>query len=304
VEWIKGCDAILCLDWFDPAGSIHQGFPAGAGGAKVINASNDFQVHNGWSMDYQGLPPVDVWLSTTPEAAVTALLEGLERAGVAKRPVPKRETPKIASPTAKSGPINIVDMARSFAVATEGEPLTIISRPLGWPPNANPILGPLDFLGASGGGGLGAGPGIAVGAALALRDLHPDRVPVAILGDGDYMMGCNALWTAANTDIPLLLVIANNRSYYNDEEHQKHIAEHRGRPVENAPVGQRIENPPPDLAAIARAQGWDGEGPITDLAALPAAIDKALKAVKQGKRYVLDVLIAPEYVRAPLVDYI
>ena len=84
------------------------------------------------------------------------------------------------------------------------------------------------------------------------------------------MMGCNALWTAANMEIPMLLVVANNRSYYNDEEHQKHIAEHRGRPVENAPIGQRIETPPPDLFGIARAQGWDGEGPVTDLAALPA----------------------------------
>jgi acetolactate synthase-1/2/3 large subunit len=303
VEAITACDAVLCLDWFDPAGSIHQAFPVGGGGAKVINASNDFLVHNGWSMDYQGLPPVDVWLSSTPEAAVAELLEGLARAGVAKRPVPQKAIPKIAPPTAPSGPINIVDMARLFAVRTEHEPLSIISRPLGWPPNANVIAGPLDFLGAAGGGGLGAGPGIAVGAALALRDLHPDRIPVAVLGDGDFMMGCSALWTAANQDIPLLLVIANNRSYYNDEEHQKHIAEHRGRPVENAPIGQRIESPPPDLAAIARAQGWDGAGPVRDLADLPAAFDAALAAVKEGRRYLLDVLIAPEYVRTPLVDY-
>ena len=304
VEWLKGCDAILCLDWFDPAGSIHQAFPVGDGGPKVINASNDFQLHKGWSMDYQGLPAVDVWLSTTPEAAVSSLLEGLERAKVPKRPVPQKVIPKIAPPTATSGAINITDMARVFAVKAEGQPLSIVSRPLGWPPNANVILGPLDFFGASGGGGLGAGPGIAVGAALALRDHHPGRIPVAVLGDGDYMMGCNALWTAANMEIPMLLVVANNRSYYNDEEHQKHIAEHRGRPVENAPVGQRIETPPPDLVGIARGQGWDGEGPITDLAALPAALERAFAAVKQGKQYLLEVLIAPEYVRVPLVDYL
>jgi thiamine pyrophosphate-dependent acetolactate synthase large subunit-like protein len=304
VEWLKGVDAVLCLDWFDPAGSIHQAFPVGSGGPKVINASMDYQLHKGWVMDYQGLPPVDIWMATTPESAVTALLEGLERVKAPKRPVPQKAIPKIAPPTATSGTINITDMARVFANRAEGQPLSIISRPLGWPPNANIITHPLDFFGAAGGGGLGAGPGIAVGAALALRDHHPDRIPVAILGDGDYMMGCNALWTAANMDIPLLLVIANNRSYYNDEEHQKHIAEHRGRPVENAPVGQRIEMPPPDLAAIARAQGWEGEGPVTDLAKLPAALDKAFAAVKQGKRYLLDVLIAPEYVRAPLVDYL
>ncbi len=34
---------------------------------------------------------------------------------------------------------------------------------------------------------------MAVGAALALRG--GDRLPVAILGDGDYLMGVTALWT-------------------------------------------------------------------------------------------------------------
>ena len=303
-EAIKTSDAILCLDWFDPAGSLMQTFPAGDKGPKLINASNDFVVHNGWSMDYQALPPIDVWLSTTPEAAVDSLLEGLERARVPKRPTPLCAALKVAPPKGQNGPISISDMARAFAVRAEGETLCIISRPLGWPLNANTMTAPLDFLGANGGGGLGAGPGMAVGAALALRDQHPGRAPVAILGDGDYMMGCNALWTAANMQIPLLIIVANNRSYFNDEEHQKHIAEHRGRPVENAPVGQRLESPPPDLAAIARAQGWNGEGPVTDLADLPGAFDRALAAVKRGERFVLDVIVAPEYVRTPLVEYL
>jgi thiamine pyrophosphate-dependent acetolactate synthase large subunit-like protein len=37
---------------------------------------------------------------------------------------------------------------------------------------------------------------MAVRAALALKDA--DRLPVAIIGDGDYLMGVNAFWTAAH----------------------------------------------------------------------------------------------------------
>ena len=64
---------------------------------------------------------------------------------------------------------------------------------------------PLDFVGSDGGGGIGAGPGITVGGAIALKGTA--RLPVSILGDGDYLMGVNALWTAANAGVPLLAVI-------------------------------------------------------------------------------------------------
>ena len=119
------------------------------------------------------------------------------------------------------------------------------------------------------------------------------------------MMGSNAFWSAANQDIPLLVIVANNRSYFNDEEHQRHIAHDRHRPAENAHVGQRIEGPAPDLVAVAKAQGgWDGEGPVTDIKDVPAALMRGLAAVKAGKRWVIDVIVAPEYVRRPLVEYI
>ena len=89
-----------------------------------------------------------------------------------------------------------------------------------------------------------------VGAALALRGTG--RLPVGVLGDGDFLMGVNALWTAAHYHIPLLIVVANNRSYFNDEVHQERVALQRGRPVENRWVGQRIDDPAPDLATLAR----------------------------------------------------
>src|SRR6185295_6617909 len=62
-------DVILSLDWVDLAGTL-KAAKAPADGAKVIQVSIDYQIHNGWSMDHQGLPPVDLMLVASPDAAV------------------------------------------------------------------------------------------------------------------------------------------------------------------------------------------------------------------------------------------
>ncbi len=75
---IRAADVILSLDWVDVAGTFKH---VGNVTAKVVQVSIDHHLHNGWSMDYQGLPPVDVMLACTPDAAVPALLEALGPAG-------------------------------------------------------------------------------------------------------------------------------------------------------------------------------------------------------------------------------
>jgi len=132
-----------------------------------------------------------------------------------------------------------------------------------------------------------------VGAALALRGTG--RVPVAVLGDGDYLMGVQAVWTAPHERIPLLAVIANNRSYFNDEIHQETVAAARGRDVSRRWVGQRIDDPAPDLAALARAEGLDGIGPVTDPAELDAALARAVDLVRGSRPVVVDVVVEPGY---------
>src|SRR4051794_41507557 len=91
-------------------------------------------------------------------------------------------------------------------------------------------------------------------------------------------MGATALWTATHYRIPLLIVVANNRSFYNDEVHQERVARMRNRPVENKWIGQRLADPEIDLAAMARAQGALGFGPVTDAAALPGLLGEAVAA--------------------------
>ena len=134
---------------------------------------------------------------------------------------------------------------------------------------------------------------MAVGAALALRD--SGRLPIAVLGDGDFLMGCTALWTAVHYRIPLLIVIANNRSFFNDELHQERVARIRSRPVENRWIGQRISEPDIDFAALARSQGAKGFGPVTKTGDLVATFQQAIAAVEAGEVAVVDVRVEPGY---------
>jgi len=93
-------------------------------------------------------------------------------------------------------------------------------------------------------------------------------------------------------------VVANNRSFFNDELHQERVARMRNRPVENRWIGQRIADPEIDLAQLAQAQGARGFGPVTDNAELAATFQDAIEAVAAGGVAVVDVRVAPGYAPA------
>jgi hypothetical protein len=65
--------------------------------------------------------------------------------------------------------------------------------------------------------------------------------------------------------------------------------------VENRWIGQRIADPDPDLALLARGQGWDGIGPVEKPGALAGALADAVAAVRAGRACVVDVRVAPQY---------
>jgi len=286
VAAIRAADVILSLDWVDVAGTFeHCGVDVVG---KVVQVSIDHRLHNGWSMDYQGLPPVDVMIDCEPHAAVSALLAALglgEPRALAKS---THEFPKLAE-----GKLTVDHLADALRRAVGDRPTTLTHLSLSWNGASWPFRHPLDYIGSNGGGGVGGGPGISVGAALALKG--SGRLAVAICGDGDFMMGCSALWTATHYNIPLLIVVANNRSFFNDELHQERVARVRNRPIENRWVGQRISEPDIDLAAMARAQGATAFGPVTAVGDLPGVFEKAIAAVEAGTLAVVDVRVELGY---------
>jgi acetolactate synthase I/II/III large subunit len=135
--------------------------------------------------------------------------------------------------------------------------------------------------------------GISLGVALAHRD--SGRLVVDLQPDGDLMYDLGALWIAAYHRIPILVVMFNNRAYYNDWEHQERIARLRGTPVERSYIGMEIDKPAPDFAAAARSLGWEAEGPITSPDDIRAAVERAARTVTEERRPALvDVICQPK----------
>ena len=298
---VKKADVLLSLDWLDLAGFLRGCLGASQtqspAGKTIVHCSMDTYRTNGWSMDHQALPAVDVPVAACPDTLVAQLLDGFGR----KRPAPAglaklthwTRTPTGRAQPGKGAPMTLTDMALTVREFARGKPVTFARLPIGWPGEGAEFSGPLSFMGNDGGGGVGSGPGHSVGTALALKG--KGRLVVGVLGDGDYLMGCNALWTATHMDLPLLVVIADNRSYYNDEMHQERVAVMRKRPVRNRWIGQRLDDPPVDLIAMGRAQGFDGEAPVSTSEELAAALERGARAVAKGGRYVIDALVEPGY---------
>ena len=295
---IREADVILSLDWVDLAGAMKVACGGQWPQATVIQCSLDQYVHNGWSMDYQALPAADISMLANPDALVRQLLDAVA-VPAAPRAVARALQAAAQSPAAPAdagAPLSIEDMARISVDTLAAHNPSYIRLPLGWPGQFCRFEDPLDYIGFDGGGGLGSGPGMAVGAAIALQ--KSGRLPVAILGDGDYLMGVTAVWTAAHYRVPVLIIVANNHSFFNDELHQERTARVRERPVENRWIGMRMSNPPLDLARLAEGQGAIGLGPVDSTGEYATVLADAIARVKAGATCVIDVHVAPEYARA------
>ncbi len=290
MQAIKAADVILSLDWVDLAGTLKTALGDRETSAKVIQVTLDHVLHNGWSMDHMGLATVDALIPAETDLAVGEMLRALEGKPVRHHGGKANE---LLSPALKAGPISVNQMVVALRQVVGDNAVSLLQLPLSWNTKTWHFDHPLDYIGSDGGGGIGSGPGLSIGAALALRD--SGRLPISIIGDGNFMMGCQAVWTAVHYKIPLLMIVANNQSFYNDELHQERMARMRNRPVENKWIGQRMSDPELDLATIARGQGAIGYGPVKDASELVDVFTKAVKDLEGGHVVVVDIRVLPGY---------
>ena len=288
-------DVLLSLDWVDLAGFIRSRTGKAQTleplAAKMINCSMESLLANGWSMDHQALPAADIVVQTHPDTLTAQLLK---RAGAAKKAIahPEHWT-KRPRPQSKSGAFDLRALAYALADWTDGKDVTVARTPIGWPSDACMFRHPLDYLGKDGGGAVGTGPAHTVGAALALKG--SGRMVIGVVGDGDCAMGMNALWTASNQNLPMMLIVANNQSYFTAEVHQERMAIQRRRPVENKHIGQRLDSPAIEHTQIAMGQGFDAHAPVRNVDELKQALAEGERIVRAGGRYMIDARIIPGY---------
>ena len=134
----------------------------------------------------------------------------------------------------------------------------------------------------SSGGYLGWGiPG-----ALGVKLASPERQVIAFVGDGSFFFAPQALWTAARYNIPVVIVVCNNKGY---KAVRDAAIRFQGRAAEtNLFIGSVIDDPVPKIAEIAEGFGVFGKR-ITQPDELRPMLEQTLHS---GKPAVLDVMIA------------
>lgn len=293
-EDIRQADLVIAFEWLDPAGTLHAAYGLDAEpSCKVIHISLDSALHNGWSKDHFDNTPAEMSITADADKFLSTLLRATSGVKAAKSDWDWSSAPDPGVQNPESDDIYMDTLAGTLNAVISPDETCLIRIPLGWRGADLNTTHPLSFLGGDGGYGIGSGPGMTVGAALALKDTK--YLPVAVLGDGDYLMSSSALWTAARYRIPLLAIVANNSSYYNDEVHQERVAKVRSRPVENKWIGMKLDDPAPDLSMSAKSLGLTVLGEqVTRRGDLKSILQKAVQEVKAGKSVLVDVRVLPD----------
>ncbi|MDR7418513.1 MAG: thiamine pyrophosphate-dependent enzyme, partial [Armatimonadota bacterium] len=281
--------------------------------ARIVDLGLRYSGMRSWLAESGRPLPVAECITARPDLGLRALLERLrasipdEAESPAAREARERRAARWAEvrrrtrdgwlqqarASAGEVPIALSTLALAVGEALRGHEIVLANGTAnGWARRVWTWDRPDVFLGDSGGYGKGYGPGATVGVALAHRRSH--RVVLDLQGDGDLLYTPASLWTAAHHRLPMLVVVLNNRSYYQDEGHQRKLARARGRSLERAGVGVRIEDPEVDIPALARSLGVFAEGPVHRADDLPRALDAALRVVVDDRRPALvDVITQP-----------
>ncbi|HEU4987882.1 MAG TPA: thiamine pyrophosphate-dependent enzyme, partial [Rhizobiaceae bacterium] len=123
--------------------------------------------------------------------------------------------------------------------------------------------------------------GYGVPAAVAAKQLFPEREVIVFAGDGDFLMNGQEFATANQYGLPIIVVLLNNGIYGTIRMHQER--EYPGRVS-----GTTLINP--DFAALARAYGGHGET-IEKTEDFAPAFERARAS---GKPAIIEIKLDPE----------
>lgn len=163
-------------------------------------------------------PGVAAWapLGTSVVASVRSGLQDLlARPARAARPMPaaREPRPQIAPP-ADGERLNVPYVLQTLAALRPRGSVIVEEAPTARPVMHRhlPILEPETFYTMCS-GGLGHSLPAAVGIALARRDAGDNERVIALIGDGSAMYAIQALWSAAQLQLPITFLILKNRRY-------------------------------------------------------------------------------------------
>ncbi len=307
----RDADLVLCLDtrdWEKPttelASATREVVSVVPPGAKWIDIGFGDLELSSWTFDYQRLHHADLQILGDTTIAIPALTRLLETRIAKDAALGARITARTDETAIKSRAL-CEGWARDASVDWDASPISLprlasevwdAIKDEDWVLSAGTLeqwtrkLWDFDKPYRHPGRSLGTATqfGISIGVALAHRD--EKRLVVNMQPDGDLMFDAGAMWVVAKHRIPMLVVMYNNRAYYNDWEHQIRMAKLRDTPVERAYIGMDLDDPAPDFAAMARSMGWYAEGPLESPEGLADALTRAIARVKAGQPALLDTI--------------
>src|SRR5947208_3582472 len=247
-------------------------------GTKLISiTAGDLYIKSNYQ-DFERYPEIDIAIAADAEATLPSLTEAIKRLITSDRrnvfqaraarfaTVHQAALEQARTDAAYAWDASPISTARLFAeiwaqIKTEDWSL-VSSTQSNWHARLWNINKYYQFIGGSGGAGVGYGAPGAVGGALANRKYG--RLSVSIQNDGDLMYAPGVRWTASHHRIPLLSVMHNNRAYHQEVMHPQRMGNRHNRGVDRAYIGTTIEDPNIDYAKLAQSMSWYAEGPITD----------------------------------------
>ena len=314
---ISNADVILGLELADFWGAIHSyrdqmertSRPLTKPGAKLISISSTGLFFKSNYQNFQRYPEVNLDMAADAQATLPSLIEAVKKQLPASRKsalqdrgsrlaAAHQQTLQNARESATyawdASPISTARLCAELWAQIKDEDWSLVSTiqfVSRWPMKLWNFDKYYQFIGGSGGYGIGYGAPSAVGAALANR--KHGRLSVNIQCDGDLMYAPGVLWTAAHHRIPLLTVMHNNRAYHQEVMQVQIMADRHSRGVDRVKIGTTIDDPGIDYAKLAQGMGMYAEGPVSDPKNLGPAIRRALDVVKRGEPALVDVHTQP-----------
>lgn len=276
---------------------------------KLITISAVDLFHKSNYNDYQEFRDVDLAIAADAETTLPDVIEACKRlitgdrrrafqARGAKLSESSRQAQEKARADASYGwdasPISTPRLSMELYAQIKNEDWSLVTESFWvreWPLRLWNFEKHYQYIGGAGGEGVGYAAPAAIGAALANK--KHGRLTVAIQPDGDLMIANGCLWTAAHYQIPILILMHNNRAYHQELMEIQSTAARRSRGVDNVHLCARIENPHIDYAKLSQGLGVAAEGPIEDPQKLSAAIRRGVAAVKRGEPYLIDTVTQP-----------
>ena len=285
--------------------------PATRPDVKVISVtSGDLYIKANYQ-DFYRYTAVDLAIAADAEATLPSLIEEVKRQTTSDRRIAfqargsklaaaRKEQLAQARTDASYGwdarPVSTARLATELWAQIKDEDWSMVSdvRHLNmWPLKLWDFQKHYQYIGISGGGGVGYNAPATAGAALANRKYG--RLSVNIQCDGDLLFAPTVLWTCAHHRIPILNVMFNNRAYHEELMHIQRMANRHNRGIAGSTinVGTVFDDPFIDFSKLAQSMGVYGEGPIENPSDLAPAIRRAIAVVKRGQPALIDVVTQP-----------